>query len=1251
MFSLSIVVVLCLEGCLVEDIQLAYTYQDTGKTVILLINQALWMGLGHKTLLNQNQIRYGGHRVYDDPTRRQEGFGIYFNENDGNRPIPFEMKGVNIHFNTHVPTDDEIANCVKISLTDDAPWNPDRVVINNLTLAGTKARDVSVCGIIVSDVLDDGHFGNALTSSIHYHAAPLPLSSQDAIDGAACVAAIGVTKERHSKVSPERVSQIFGCGLDTAKQTLKTTTQDGVRTGAHPLARRYRQGWLAQNRRRLNTKMYTDTTFAKYPSLQGNTCAQIYTDGHFVRVAPMRGSKSTDISETLTELCADVRIPEDMMCDLAAAQTGHDTAFQAECRRLKIQLHYSEKKRHAQMGVLDGEVKELKKIWRNKMVQKRVPYRLWDYGLVWIADVRSRTARGRDGRPGLERLLGQTIDISEYIDFDFYDLVWYWTDQDPNNEKLGRRVGRWLGISHRVGGDLTYWILTNSGHVVANLTVQHLTHMDLREDSARELVKAHDDRIAHLCLTDDLPILENEYGNQFRLDDIEEAYYQQQIPDAAVPADDEYGDMLWDEKPEVDDYRELGVDDYINSELLITRQDGTQENVCIVRCRLDMDENPVGRYHSNPLLDRREYVGVLPDGTEDIFLANTIAENLYSQVDCEGRTHLVFQEIIGHKKEADAIEIADGYEVGRNGDRKPKRMTRGWKLLVQFKGGVSEYVPLKILKDTNPVELAEYAVAHSLTEEPAFKWWVPLVLRKRSRIISKVKSRYWRTTHKYGIKLPKTVEEALAIDAATGTDFWRRALEKELRKIMVAFEFHPNWTPQQVHDGLACGDFVGFQEISCHIVFDVKMDLTRKARFVAGGHTTETPDVGIYSSVVSRDSIRIAFTIAALNDLEVLACDVGNAYLNAPCREKIWFVAGAEFGDRQGQVVKIVRALYGLKSSGAAWRQMLKDMVEGDLKFCNTRADSDVYIRRATDSEGNHYYEYVLIYVDDILIISKKPDEILEPIKAQFELKPESIKPPERYLGADVECAYSLGNRTCMTMSPDTYLKQAVKNLEHMLETEDKSTLAKELNVDPRKLTKIHAPIQYNYQPELDTTPELNDHLASRYAQLIGVLRWGVELGRVDIYFETAILSQHLALPRMGHLKQVYHIFAYLKSYPKCKMIFDPVNPANIDETAFQHGVDWSDIYGDVKEELPPDMPEELGAPVTIHCFVDAAHAGNMITRRSHTGIIIYINNSPIMWYSKRQATVEASTFGSELVALRIAKVMIMIISILRREC
>jgi hypothetical protein len=88
---------------------------------------------------------------------------------------------------------------------------------------------------------------------------------------------------------------------------------------------------------------------------------------------------------------------------------------------------------------------------------------------------------------------------------------------------------------------------------------------------------------------------------------------------------------------------------------------------------------------------------------------------------------------------------------------------------------------------------------------------------------------------------------------------------------------------------------IGYKHIDCHMVFDIKMDLTQKARLVAGGHQTDPPKESIYSSVISKDSVRIILTIAALNDLDILAADMQNAYLNVPTNEKVYTTAGLEF--------------------------------------------------------------------------------------------------------------------------------------------------------------------------------------------------------------------------------------------------------------------------------------------------------------------------------------------------------------------
>jgi hypothetical protein len=126
------------------------------------------------------------------------------------------------------------------------------------------------------------------------------------------------------------------------------------------------------------------------------------------------------------------------------------------------------------------------------------------------------------------------------------------------------------------------------------------------------------------------------------------------------------------------------------------------------------------------------------------------------------------------------------------------------------------------------------------------------------------------------------------------------------------------------------------------MIFDIKIDLTWKACFVTGGHVTEPPTSITNSSVVARDSIRIAFLIAALNDLDILSADIGNAYLNAYTKEKVHTTCGPKFGPQHlGHIAIIQRALYGLKSSGAAWRAHFAGTLQ-DMGFKASYADPDV---------------------------------------------------------------------------------------------------------------------------------------------------------------------------------------------------------------------------------------------------------------------------------------------------------------------
>jgi hypothetical protein len=139
-----------------------------------------------------------------------------------------------------------------------------------------------------------------------------------------------------------------------------------------------------------------------------------------------------------------------------------------------------------------------------------------------------------------------------------------------------------------------------------------------------------------------------------------------------------------------------------------------------------------------------------------------------------------------------------------------------------------------------------------------------------------------------------------------------------------------------------------------------------------------------------------------------------------------------------------------------------------------------------------------------------------------------------------------------------------------------------------------------------------------------------VELGRINIHFSVAVMAQYLVQPRKGHLDQLFHIFVYLNAHQCSRIIMDD-SPPQFDEMQLVKA-DWSKFYPDAEEEIPPNAPEPRGNPVVVSCFMDADHAGNLVTHQSHTGIIIFCNRAPILWYSKRQNTVETSTFGSELI-------------------
>ena len=165
-----------------------------------------------------------------------------------------------------------------------------------------------------------------------------------------------------------------------------------------------------------------------------------------------------------------------------------------------------------------------------------------------------------------------------------------------------------------------------------------------------------------------------------------------------------------------------------------------------------------------------------------------------------------------------------------------------------------------------------------------------------------------------------------------------------------------------------------------------------------------------------------------------MACNIGNAYLKADCREKIWTVAVPEFpAEWKGKPLRVVRAIYGLKQSGASWRHMLLQTLIQQLGFQNTQADPNVWIRPAVCANGYEYYEMVLVYVDNILCLSHDLRSILDTIWKFYVIKDGEISPLSRYFDANIG-KIQVGNESeCWTMIAEDYVLASVDNMETML--------------------------------------------------------------------------------------------------------------------------------------------------------------------------------------------------------------------------
>ena len=627
----------------------------------------------------------------------------------------------------------------------------------------------------------------------------------------------------------------------------------------------------------------------------------------------------------------------------------------------------------------------------------------------------------------------------------------------------------------------------------------------------------------------------------------------------------------------------MDTSDLIGKTFLIDKEDGQKHRARIV----EAVKNHEDKVHSNNTQFR---CSINDDQYEELLSHHQVMEHLEQQTDEDVLWQ--FEKIIGHQG---PLKPNDPHCKGSN-----------YNVMMKWSNGEITYEPLNIIAADSPVVCARCAKDHGLLNLPGWKRFRRLAGRqdRMLRMTNQAKLRSFRTSprYKHGHQVPRDYDEALRIDRMNGNTKWQDSIALELLQIASYHTFKDLGFKAPVPDGC--------KRIRVHFVFDVKHDGRHKSRLVADGHLTDIPVDSVCSSVVSLRGLRLVAFIAELNGLQLWATDIGNAYLEAETKEKLCITAGPEFGKLQGHTLVIHKALCGLRTSGLRWHARFADCLR-DMGFQPCRAEPDVWMRKNGES-----YEYVATHVDDLAFAMKDPQSFVDTLKNRHGFQLKGTGPITCHLGANFE----RDQEGVLCMMPKKCIERVCDGYERMF--------------GEKPSTRCHSPLEANDHPELDASELLDEKGIQSYQSLVGSLQWAVSLGRFDIATATMTLSSYRSAPRRGHLERAKRVVSYLNRMKNGIIRFRTHEPDYSDLPDPKY--EWeTSVHGDVTEELPADAPSPLGPSVTLTHFVDANLHHDQLTGRSVTGMLHLINGTPIDWFSKKQATVETATYGSEFCAAR----------------
>ena len=1025
---------------------------------------------------------------------------------------------------------------------------------------------------------------------------------------------------------------------DIIRKTMDCTTQLAKWCRRLPLRRHWQARFPYLNIHRLSEEVATDTYFANCQAIGGHTCTQVFYGirSHMINVYHMK--TESEGPSAYEDFIREQGCPTLLRRDNSKMQNGND--FTNICRFYGVKDGFTEPHHPHQNPAENRAVNWLKQHSELVMNKTGAPPSVWTDCATWIADIHNIVADESLGnRTPYEKRHGSTPDISAYMLFTFWEKILYF-DTEQSYPESKECPGRFLGIAKHSGDALTFVILSENG--------TRLTRSVIRSASGKQPFGFPNARITHpeFAMTPIPPMIDPQINPRqskgegiSRIDEVQPITLEdpkqnkkQQIQNQKVNTGSgelgELGELNLPTQPTPKKVTFSGQPIKIDKTLNFKKRR---------KKRKSAHREPNQRYNLRPNKVRLAQVArIVKKAVKSLapeLLTTTPHVKVPEKEDClckiddlldEGdeikedkktRKLLVYHHILdsSHQPE-DPEDMHQNYTW--KVDKIVRHVWNGRRTFVRvlWKQGNRSWISINNLRLHDPIACVIYAIKMKLVGHQQWDWVTDYIqdTETYSNMIVALKTRQaFQSKYKFGVEVPRSLRHARKLDEQNGNTLWKEAILKELKQLD-DYNTFKLVQDEKIED---------YQEIPYHFVFDVKFDLRHKARLVAGGnHCEELPKEDTYSGVISLTAVRILFLITTLHKLDLIAADVANAYLNGINKAKVYILAGPEFGERQGMKLIIYKGLYGLAGSGARFHEHLSATLR-KLGFKPSKADPNLWIRDL----GTHY-EYVGTYVDDLLIASKDATTLIQEIEEAYILK--GVGEPVYYLGGDINMVSKDWKEepTVYQLSATTYVQNIVEKFKQLLGE----------GVEHYAFPSRATPMAEDYHPELDESTILDEEQGSRYRSIIGSLMWAVTLGRFDIQYATVTLARYANAPREGHMQAARRILGYLSKFRKGKLMIDPSKP-KYDDFQEQESPYWKEYYPDATEELPPDMPEPKGQSCKMTIFVDADHARDQVTRRSVTGIAVFINNTLVKTYSKRQTTVESSTYGSELVAARIA--------------